>query len=144
MKRIFSTLNIHPRDRFDFWHSIACATIVGHDSIPAQPSLFSANIDVGPLTEIDVVRFENSPMRVSRTAAQVAKACSDELFVCRQDSGSLSIDQDGHAVTLRAGELSLLDPRCPTQPTSRSGRRRCGDAIPKMGLLVFRDLTKRY
>jgi AraC family transcriptional regulator, positive regulator of tynA and feaB len=113
MKRIFSTLNVHPRDRFDFWHSIACATIVGHDSIPAQRNLFSADIDVGVLAEIGVVRFENSPMRVSRTAAQVAQACSDELFVCRQDSGSLSINQDGHAVILRAGELSLLDPLMP-------------------------------
>jgi AraC family transcriptional regulator, positive regulator of tynA and feaB len=113
MKRIFSTLNVHPRDRFDFWHSIACATIVGHDSIPAQRNLFSADIDVGTLAEIGVVRFENSPMRVSRTAAQVAQACSDELFVCRQDSESLSINQDGHSVILRAGELSLLDPLMP-------------------------------
>jgi AraC family transcriptional regulator, positive regulator of tynA and feaB len=113
MKRIFSTLNVHPRDRFDFWHSIACSTIVGHDSIPARRNLFSADIDVGALAEIGVVRFENSPMRVSRTAAQVAQACSDELFVCRQDSGSLSINQDGHSVIVRAGELSLLDPLMP-------------------------------
>ncbi|MDB5618392.1 helix-turn-helix domain-containing protein [Tardiphaga sp.] len=113
MKRIFSTSSVHPRDRFDFWHSIACAQIVGHDSTPAQRNLFSADIDVGALGEIGVVRFENSPMRVCRTAAQVAKASSDELFVCRQDSGSLSIDQNGNAVILRAGELSLLDPLMP-------------------------------
>jgi AraC family transcriptional activator of tynA and feaB len=74
MKRVFSTLNVHPRDRFDFWHSIACATIVGYDSIPAQRNLFSADIDVGALAEIGVVRFENAPMRVARTAAHVAQA----------------------------------------------------------------------
>lgn len=113
MKRIFSTSNVHPRDRFDYWHSIACAQIVGHDSIPAQRCLFSAEIDVGAVGDIDVVRFENSPMNVSRTGARVAEACSDELFVCRQNSGSLSINQDGHAVTLQAGELSLLDPLMP-------------------------------
>jgi AraC family transcriptional regulator, positive regulator of tynA and feaB len=73
----------------------------------------SADIDVGALAEIGVVRFENSPMRVCRTAAQVAQACSDELFVCRQDSRSLSINQDGRSVILRAGELSLLDPLMP-------------------------------
>jgi AraC-like DNA-binding protein len=113
MKRVFSTSNVHPRDRFDFWHSVACAQIVGHDSVPAQRNLFSANIDVGTLAEIGVVRFENAAMSVSRTAAQVAKESGDELFVCRQESGSVSIDQDGHAVTLRAGDLSLLDPMMP-------------------------------
>lgn len=113
MKRIFSTSDVHPRDRFDFWHSIACATIVGHDSIPAQRHSFSADIDAGALADLNIVRFENSPMKVSRTADQVARACSDELFICRQDSGSLSINQDGHAVILQAGEISLLDPLMP-------------------------------
>src|ERR1700761_3222763 len=101
MKRIFSTSEVHARDRFDFWHSVACATIVGHNSIPAQRHSFSADIDAGALADLNIVRFENSPMKVSRTPAQVARACSDELFLCRQDAGVVSIDQDGHAVNLR-------------------------------------------
>lgn len=113
MKRIFCTSDVHPRDRFDFWHSVACAQIVGHDSIPAQPKSFAANIDFGTVADIGVVRFSNSPMRVFRTAEQVAKAGSDEIFVCRQDSGNLSIDQDGRAVALQTGELTLLDPLMP-------------------------------
>ena len=113
MKNIFSTSHVHPRDRFDFWHSVACATIVGHDSCPAERNRFSADIDAGALAEIGIVRFKNSPMKVSRTASQIATACSDEIFICRQNSGSVSIEQDGRAVILRAGELSVLDPLIP-------------------------------
>jgi AraC family transcriptional regulator, positive regulator of tynA and feaB len=113
MKRIFSTDDVHPRDRFDFWHSVACATIVGHDSVPAIRNGFSADIDAGALAETGVVRFENSQMRVFRTAAQISEASSDEIFVCRQNAGSLSIDQDGRSATMQPGELVLLDPLLP-------------------------------
>ena len=34
VKTIFSTSPVHPRDRFDYWHSLACKEIVGHDSLP--------------------------------------------------------------------------------------------------------------
>ena len=32
MKTVFSTKLVHPRDKFDFWHSVACKTVVDHDS----------------------------------------------------------------------------------------------------------------
>jgi AraC-like DNA-binding protein len=113
MKRIFSTADVHPRDRFDLWHSVACATIVGHDSVPTQRQGFRADIKAGTLADIGVVEFDNSPMRVARTALQAAQADSDELFLCRQQTGSLAIDQYGRAVVLRAGDLTLLDPLMP-------------------------------
>ena len=113
MKRIFSTSEVHPRDRFDFWHSVACATIVGHDSTPKQRHCFAADLDAGGLADIGIVRFDNSPMKVSRTALQVARSNSDELFLCRQGAGSLSIDQGGKELILRAGELAILDPLMP-------------------------------
>jgi hypothetical protein len=31
MKELFSTTEVHARDRFDYWHSVASKTIVPHD-----------------------------------------------------------------------------------------------------------------
>lgn len=52
-------------------------------------------------------------MKVARTAEQAARATDDDIFVCRQASGILSFNQDGHATVMQAGELSLLDPLMP-------------------------------
>jgi AraC family transcriptional activator of tynA and feaB len=87
MKKLFSTKGVHPRDRFDYWHSVAYNNLVGHSSTPECRQTFSAEIETGMLADIELVLFENSPMDVTRTAKHVAKSQGDELFVCRQAAG---------------------------------------------------------
>ena len=31
VKKLFSTEQLHPRDRFDYFHEVACKHIVGHE-----------------------------------------------------------------------------------------------------------------
>ena len=63
MKTIFSTDEVHPRDRFDYWHSVACRTLVVHDSTPTCRQTFSAQLRRGALAEIGLFVFDTDAFR---------------------------------------------------------------------------------
>lgn len=123
MEKIFSTAHIHPRDRFDYWHDVACKTIVSHDSEPEFRHTFDAELWHAKIADIELVLFENSQMTVSHTRVHCAQARSDELFVCRQFTGTLGLYQEGRETTLHPGDITLLDSCLPYNarfsPTSK-------------------------
>ncbi|MFC6791858.1 helix-turn-helix domain-containing protein [Methylobacterium komagatae] len=111
MKTIFSTDHVHPRDRFDFWHDVARKDVADHASTPRCRQTFRAQLRSGSIGAIGLVLFENSEMSVSHTRHHITHADTDELFVCRQFAGSVSLEQDGREVLLGAGDITLIDPR---------------------------------
>jgi len=113
METVFSTQEVHPRERFDCWHSVACKAITNHNSKPDVRANFEAEIEVGELGGLELILFRNSPMQVSHTAAHASCAKSDHLFVCRQLSGAVMLEQDTREVVLEPGSLTLLDPLLP-------------------------------
>jgi AraC family transcriptional activator of tynA and feaB len=113
LKRLFSSWDVKPRERFDYWHDIACKNIVDHNSIPQCNENFHAIIEAGALSDLRMIQFENSPMAVSRTARHIGRTRDDDIFFCRQTAGELLLEQDGREVLLRPGELTLLDPMLP-------------------------------
>jgi len=68
MKNLFSTADVHRRDRFDYWHNVACKTLVDHSSKPECRQTFEAQIETGTLADIELILFENSPMNAIRSA----------------------------------------------------------------------------
>ncbi len=115
METLFTTDDVHPRDRFAYWHEVACRNIVDHDSEPVSRLTFEAAIEAAALADLGLVVFGSSAMTVSRTPRQAARATSDELFVCRQLSGVLTLEQHGREVVLDSGDVTLLDPAVPYQ-----------------------------
>jgi AraC family transcriptional activator of tynA and feaB len=113
MEQLFSTETVHPRDRFDYWHDVACRNLLKHDSRPECRLKFQAAIYAARLADLGLILFNNSPMGVSRTPHQVARATSDELFVCRQMSGLLALEQNGREIAIEAGDVTLIDPLIP-------------------------------
>jgi AraC-like DNA-binding protein len=110
---LFSTVAVHPRERFDYWLDVACKTIVDHDSNPVCRRTFRAELQSGDLADIGVGLFENSPITVEHTLRHIAQAKRDEIFICRQMAGRLMLEQDGREVILASGDFMLLDPRLP-------------------------------
>jgi AraC family transcriptional activator of tynA and feaB len=108
---------VHPRDRFDCWHSVACKNLVDHTSRPKSRSGFEAEIEAGSIGSIGLVLFQNSPMQVLHTALQVARLESDDVFICRQTRGAVLIEQDGRTARVEAGDVTLVDPTMPYQAT---------------------------
>lgn len=113
MNTVFSTNEVHARDRFDFWHSVACKNLIDHDSLPENRLTFDAEIETGYLGRLELVLFHNSAMRVSHTRRHIAHAKSDHVFVCQQLAGRLSLEQDVRGIVLEAGDVALLDPLLP-------------------------------
>ena len=114
MKTLFSTAEVHPRDRFDLWHDTACKNLVAHESTPESRLAFRAELQAGALADVGVILFENTPMRIRHTARHIA--CTEggeQFFVCRQIAGELALEQSGREVVMKAGEMTLLDPRMP-------------------------------
>lgn len=113
MKTLFSTTEVHPRDRFDYWHDVACKNIVDHDSVPECRQTFQAELQSELLADIGLILFKTSPMTVSHTARHIAHANANELLVCRQIAGGLALEQDSRDVVLEPGDITLIDPRLP-------------------------------
>ncbi|MDB5395553.1 MAG: AraC family transcriptional regulator [Rhodospirillales bacterium] len=121
MKTIFSTAQVHPRDRFDCWHSVACKDLVPHDSKPENRETFQAELRSSTLARIGLILFKNSPMKVSHTARHIALAGNDNLFICRQFGGETRLEQYNRQVVLETGDFLLLDPRIPYAGTFSEG-----------------------
>jgi AraC family transcriptional regulator, positive regulator of tynA and feaB len=131
MKTIFSTKGVHPRDRFDFWHEVACKNIIDHSSIPQCRQSFEAKIETGMLGNVALILFETSAMDVTRSAKNLSHADDDDLFFCRQLSGSISLEQAGSRAFLNAADLMLLDPLLPYQANFSSHSRMLVLKIPR-------------
>ncbi|MBA1157676.1 helix-turn-helix domain-containing protein [Microvirga mediterraneensis] len=121
MERLFSTDQVHPRDRFDYWHSVACKNLIVHDATPECRPTFQAELHAGALADLSLVLFETAPMRVSHTQYHCARMQSDEVFVCRLISGQLVLEQAGREVDMKAGDMTLLDPLLPYEGKFSAG-----------------------
>ncbi|WP_158258454.1 AraC-like ligand-binding domain-containing protein [Rhodopila globiformis] len=108
MKTIFSTAEVHPRDRFDFWYEVACKNIIRHKSTPDDRYAFHAELQSAALAEVDLCLFENAPMSVSHAPWE-----DDRLIVGQQLAGTFALEQNSREVLLRPGDVTLVDPRLP-------------------------------
>jgi AraC family transcriptional activator of tynA and feaB len=105
----FSTDTVHPRDRFDFWHSVACRSYVDHECEPDERRRFEGHVDIAPLAHTSLSTYSNTPARIWRTARQVARAHSDDLYLALQTRGTCTVSQDGRDALLQPGDFCLAD-----------------------------------
>lgn len=113
MQTVFTTADVEPRHRYDYWHNIACKRLINHDSTPVDIASFRADLKCGNLGELEFVQFENSPMSVTHTLQHVAEADAQFLYICRQAVGRLSLQHNDQSVLLQSGDLVLVEPRMP-------------------------------
>lgn len=113
MRTLFTTDAVHPRNRYDLWHEVACKAIIGHESRPKDRPRFEAALTGASLAEIDVVVFDVAPMDAARTARNIADTPNDSLLICRQLSGEVVFEQAGRQVILKPGAMALMDAQRP-------------------------------
>ncbi|MBS0416138.1 MAG: helix-turn-helix domain-containing protein [Proteobacteria bacterium] len=110
MKRIFSTEDVQPRDRFDCWHDVICRHVIPHDSVPDCRSTFAARIDSAELADLALVSFDIGSMTCRYEKRHIG-AMADELILVRQVTGAMQLTQNNRSVSLAAGEMTLVDTR---------------------------------
>jgi AraC family transcriptional activator of tynA and feaB len=134
MQTLLSTADVHPRDRFAYWHEVACRNMVNHDSRPESRLTFHASIQTGALADIRLIIFENSAMHCARTPRQVAQTPSDALLVCRQLSGTRVLERNGREIVLNADDVTLIDPQLPYRSKFSSGSKQLILVVPRRAL----------
>lgn len=134
MKLVFSTADVPRRDRFDYWHSVACQNVIQHDSKPRCRPEFHAELRASSLADLDLVEFSNAPMAVVHSAAHSANANPDKILICRQAAGRLVLEQEGRDALLNPGDMTLLDPRLPYTGEFSAGSRLLVVKVPRRQL----------
>ena len=134
MKTLFSTADVHPRDRFALWHEVACKTVVGHDSQPQHRLAFEASIQCQDVAGMSVLVFQNSAMTVDRTHTHISQTPDDCVFVCQQLSGELCLEQLGRQVILEVGDVTLVDAQHTYHGNFRPGSKLLALKVPRAAL----------
>jgi AraC-like DNA-binding protein len=128
---IYSTQGVHPRERLSYWHEVATRGYVEHDFHPADSATFKGWVQTATLPGLSLATFEVEPAHVSRSERSAARADSNDLLICMQIAGKLTVSQDGNDSTLEGRGLYLLDPIRPFDTILNSQSRNIVVKIPR-------------
>lgn len=143
MDHIFSSDDVHPRDRFSFWHEVACKELVQHHSKPDDPKRFYARLAMATLDDIAMLRVDIPAMVAERDYKHVARADHDDYLLCMQISGVLSF-QGVNDLTLEAGEATILDPSQIYVARNSDNTRTMVARLPRRGLEARMGSATRF
>jgi AraC family transcriptional regulator, positive regulator of tynA and feaB len=107
---IFSTEDVHPRERLSYWREVATRGYVEHEFQPEYGQAFTGTVSITSLPGLGVTSFEADAARVTRSERSAARADTGDLLLCMHRSGELAVSQDGRNVVFRDRSLILLDP----------------------------------
>lgn len=115
MRKVFSTDDVHPRDRFDYWMSAVRQNIVNNDAEKVRRGSFNAELHSASIGAIKLDRIRSSAVAVHHTSRHVAQISSDAVFVFAPLAGRKRIEQLGRQVCLGPGDFALVDPTLPIE-----------------------------
>jgi len=136
MRRIFSTDDLEPRDRYDCWHEVICKYVIPHDSVPDHPQAFAASLDAAALADLALVSFDLGSI-ICRHEKHHLDETADELIFVRQTRGRMVLQQGDRALSLDPGEMTLVEPRMPYHARLAAGTSVLVTKFPR------RNLTER-
>ncbi|AWN37197.1 helix-turn-helix domain-containing protein [Methylobacterium radiodurans] len=113
MRKIFTTVGLHPRDRFDYWMSVIRRDIIENDAVPARRRAFRAELRAGAIGGIKLALARSSELRISHTKRHSGQPSDEQLFVFMPLSGTKTLRQNGRQAVLEPGQVALVDPRLP-------------------------------
>ena len=113
MRTIFSTQNLHPRDRLSYWLDVTCKMVVVHDSRPDCPTSFNAKLETESLADVQLLRVTISRNKIAHNKQHISRSLDDDLLFCRALTGQYTVEQDGREVTIQPGGFMMLEKRLP-------------------------------
>ena len=121
MTAVYSTLDIHPRERLSYWLDVATKAFVRHEFHSNTGLSFAGTLRGGSLASLGVATVECDPCEVGRTALDIARDDSDELLVSVLLAGRMILDQDGRQAVNERGSFVLLDTGRPYTQAFQTG-----------------------
>lgn len=107
---MYSTTDVHPRERFSYWREVATRGYVEHDTLPADRASFNGSVHIASLPGIGVSAFDAAPHQVHRSARSAATANNGELLFHAVTSGEVAVSQDGRDSIVKDRGFYLIDP----------------------------------
>lgn len=113
MTTVYSTSDVHPRDRISYWVDVATKGFVAHQFQAKSGAAFTGSVGISSLAEIGVAYFDCDAAVAVRSPREILREDHDDLLLILQLSGKAVFDQDGREAVTEDGSLILLDPRRP-------------------------------
>lgn len=110
---IFSTHDVHPRERLSYWLEVATRGYVEHEFHVEDGSTFSGSVEIATLPGAGLAIFDASPARVRRSERSATHADNGDLLISVQRNGESSISQDGRYAQIKGRAMFLIDSQRP-------------------------------
>ncbi len=110
---VYSTDDVHPRDRLSYWVEVATKAFVKHEFASLTGPSYRGEIRAGWLDGLGISTFTCDPSAVTRSARDVARGDSDDILLCLQLSGRGIFTQGGREAINEGGSFLLIDARRP-------------------------------
>lgn len=110
---IYSTQDVHPRERLSYWIEVATRGYVEHAFTATHGQLFSGMVQLTSLPGLGLSTFDADSAHVSRTERNAARADNDDLLLCLNVEGELVVSQDGQDRLYDKRDLFVIDPLRP-------------------------------
>jgi AraC-like DNA-binding protein len=122
----FSTDNLRPHERFDYWCEVRARNLFGVTISLKQEERqhFRGQFSATSVGGAVLSQMQASPYSVSRSAADISRASSDSLCIYQQTGGaSWFNDHNGREFVVQAGALAISHSDMPylTRPTTSDG-----------------------
>ena len=142
MQTVFTTGKVHPRDRLTYWRDEASKAFVVHDFSSSVGRSFRGVIRAGSLDFLSLSLFESDAAAIKRTQRCLRQDADDDLLVCMQTAGGMTVHQDGRDAALAGSDMVLIDPRRPFSLSIGTGHGSLVVKVPREELQSrFGDVT---
>lgn len=108
-----STAGLANRDKFDFWHSVVCRTVVDLECRPQGKNEFDASVQSVRFDAFNLSAIEATAHSVSRLPSGISRSGSDALIFNFVVAGRGLAEQDGRSVVLCPGDGAVCDAERP-------------------------------
>ena len=144
MPRIWSTADVHPRDRVAYWVDGLADAIIHVDCEPRRDEPFSAEIRAASAGQVRCATYSSVAQIVARSARKIAHRPADMFTLGVQLAGYGFASQDGRDLALRPGDLALYDMTRPFELTFTDRFVRTTLVFPRAALVRRLGAAERF
>lgn len=131
MKVVFSTADVHARDRADSWREAASKVSVEHEFRASKGHAFRGVIESGSVGFLGLSILSCSECTAQRTQRCIERASDDDLMLGVQLGGKVAMHHDGRDADVDVSDMLLVDPRRPFSVSVRPSTRSLVIKVPR-------------
>jgi len=107
--QFFSTDDVHPRDKKEYWRSVASSVFLELNCVPRDKNRFEADMSSVELADLKLITINTGECTVFRNDAIIKRAQSDDFMLSIQLTGAVCLQQGRASAYLQPGDCCLYD-----------------------------------